>query len=156
MARTVYEKNTKVYWAITVASESAPTVANIAAAVNLTPFTAKDGVATNVNTNNVDSATIDESFDAQLAGSWGANVQLTMFRDDVAADDDAWVACVYGTDGYLIISRFGVPIAGSVVEVWPAQMHQPAMENSAANAQQRFVETFAITGEPNLAAVVAA
>lgn len=154
MARVIYEANTKVYWATTVASITAPTAANITAAVNLSPFIAKDGVAVNISTNNVDSATIDDSFDAQLVGSWGADVKLTMFRDDVT--DTAWNLCVYGTAGFLIISRFGPAVVGSDVEVYPAEMHQPAMENSSANSQQRFVEAFAVTSEPELNAIVAA
>jgi hypothetical protein len=154
MARLVYETQTKTFWLTTLADPAEPTVAEIAAGVAFSPFMAKDGLAVNISTNNVDSATIDDSFDAQLAGSWGADVKLTLFRDD--ENDDAWDACVYGTNGWLVISRTGAPIATSVVEVWPAQMHQPAMENSGSNAQQRFVESFAITGIPTMDAIVAA
>jgi hypothetical protein len=39
--------------------------------------------------------------------------------------------------------------------VWPAEMHQPVPQNSAANTQQRFVEMFAVTAQPNLKATVA-
>lgn len=156
MARLVYEGRTNVYWATTVADKTAPTSGEISGATDLTEFVAKDGVAVNINTNNVDSATIAEIFDAQVVGSYGADVQLTMFRDDT--DDDAYDLCQYGTNGFLIIDRFNqsgtVATTGDVVEVWPAQMHEPAMENSASNTQQRFVESFAITEAPALRAVV--
>jgi hypothetical protein len=157
MARFVYEGKTNVYWATTVASKTAPTVAEITAAVALTNFVAKDGVAVNITTNNVDSATIAETFDSQLTGSWGAEIELTLFRDDSA--DTAWTTCVYGTNGYLIIDRIRasgtLPSAANKVEVYPAQMHQPAPENSATNTQVRFIEKFAVTSAPAMTATVA-
>jgi hypothetical protein len=157
MARLVYEGRTNVYWATSIANIAAPTVAEITAATDVTDYVAKDGVAVNTTTNNVDSATIAETFDAQIVGSWGGEVELTMFRDDSA--DTAWNLCVYGTNGYVIIDRFNdsgtLPAAAEKVEVWPAEMHQPVPQNSASNTQQRFVEKFAITSEPNLKATVA-
>jgi hypothetical protein len=157
MARLVYEGRTNVYWVTTISSIAAPTVAEITAGTPLTSFIAKDGVAVNTTTNNVDSATIAETFDSQIVGSWGGEVELTMFRDDTA--DTAWNLCVYGTNGYVVIDRLGVagvlPIATAKVEVWPAEMHQPVPQNSAANTQQRFMEKFAVTAQPNLKATVA-
>ena len=156
MARFVYEGRTNVYWLTTIATESTPSLSEIQAGVDLTNFVAKDGVAVNINTNNVDSATIAEAFDAQVVGSWGADLQLTMFRDDSA--DTAWTTCVYGSNGYIVIDRFNAsgtdPANDDKVEVWPAEMHQPSPMNSAANTQVRFMETFAVTSEPNLSATV--
>lgn len=156
MARFVYEGKTNVYWVVSIATDSTPTLSEIQAGVDLTNFVAKDGVAVNINTNNVDSATIGETFDAQVAGSWGADLQLTMFRDDSA--DTAWNTCVYGSNGYVVIDRFNDtgtdPSNGDKVEVWPAEMHQPAPQNSAANTQVRFIESFAVTGQPYLSATV--
>jgi hypothetical protein len=36
--------------------------------------------------------------------------------------------------------------------MWPAQMHQPSPENSAANTNVRFTEKFAVTSQPYLSA----
>ncbi len=157
MARQVYEGKTNVYWCTTISSKTAPTVAEITAGVALTSYVTKDGVAVNSTTNNVDNATIAETFDAQAVGSWGGDVELTMFRDNSA--DTAWTTCVYGTAGFVVIDRFRasgtLPSAGNKVEVWPAQMHQPVPENSAANTLLRFKEKFAITSAPALSATVA-
>ena len=157
MARLVYEGRTNVYWATTVASKTAPTVAEITAATPLTNFITKDGVAVNQTTNTVDSATIAETFDSKLVGSWDAELELTMFRDDSA--DTAWNLCVLGTNGYVIVDQFRVsgvlPSAGNKVMVFPAQMHQPGPENSATNTQNRFVEKFAVTSAPVYSATVA-
>jgi hypothetical protein len=158
MARLAYEGNTKVYWATTVASKTAPTVANITAATNLTPFIVKDGVTTPATQNMVDSATIDEVFDAQVVGSWGGGaLELTMFRDNTS--DTAYNLVIYGTNGFVIIWRFAggasTPSSGAKVEVWPAQMHEPAPMASAANEMQKFKASFAITSAPAMRATVA-
>jgi hypothetical protein len=157
MARQVYEGKTNVYWLTSLSNKNAPTVAEITAGVALTNFVSKDGVEVNINSNNVDSATIADTFDAQVTGSWGADVTITMFRDNTA--DTAWNTCVYGTNGFLVIDRFrasGVlPSVGNKVEVYPAQMHQPSPENSASNQVVRFTEKFAVTAQPVLSATVA-
>lgn len=154
MSRLVYEERTNVYWVVSIATTSTPSVAEITAGVNLTNFVAKDGVNTNVTGNKVDSATIAESFNAQVVGSWGSDLSLTMFRDDSA--DTAWNTCVRGSNGYIVVDRFNpsgtLPGNGDKVEVYPAQMQQPRPENSAQDTQVRFVEDFAVTSRPYLSA----
>jgi hypothetical protein len=156
MSREVYEGRTNVYWATAVANKNAPTVAEITAAVALTNFVTKDGVAVNLATNNVDNASIAETFDAEVVGSYGAGLELTLFRDTT---DTAWNLCVYGTNGFVIIDRGNpsgtFPSVGHKVEVYPSQMHEPAMENSASNTNKRFKETFAVTSAPAQKATVA-
>jgi hypothetical protein len=83
-------------------------------------------------------------------------MELTMFRD--AAIDTAWnLFNNYGSTGYVVIDPFHVvgtnPTQASKVEVWPAMMHTPAPENSAANTNVRFTEKLAITSTPYLSAV---
>lgn len=155
MSRLVHEGNTKVYLALAVANKSAPTLAEIAAATNLTPFITKDGVTTPSNQNMVDAAGIDTVFDAQYVGSWGGPVSLTMFRDD---DDetDSWELITYGLEGWIIVSRFGVPTTGSTVEVYPVQAHKPVMQQTATNEMQKFTAMFAVTDAPDDSATVAA
>lgn len=156
MARFVHERNINVYWLVTLATTSTPLVSEISSGVNLTNFVSKDGVKTGISGNNVDSATIAENFNAQVVGSVGADLQLIMFRDD--ATDTAWNTCVYGSNGYLVIDRFRVsgtlPTSGSKVEVWPAEMHFPAPEDTGQDTVVRFVEMFAVTSQPYLSAVV--
>lgn len=156
MPRVVYEGKTNVYWLTTLADKNAPSESEISAGTDITDFVAKDGVAVNFTTNNVDSATIAEIFDAQLAGSFGSDLSLMMFRDDTT--DTAWDLWVHGTDGFLVIDRFNdsgtLPLSGDKVEVYPAQMHTPVPENSAANTQVRFTGPLAVTSEPALKATV--
>jgi hypothetical protein len=157
MARTQHEGNTKVYFVPTLASKTAPSLASITAGTNLTAFITKDGVDVPNNQSMIDSATIDETFDAQEPGSWGGGpLTLTMFRDSIAASDTAWTLCVYNTRGFIVISRRGVPIVGSKVEVYPVAMHEPVMLATAANEMQKFREVFAVTAAPAMNATVAA
>lgn len=155
MSRLVHEGNTKVRFATSIANTSAPTVAEWNAATNLTPFITKDGVQVPSNQNMVDSANIDEVFDAQRVGSWGGGLTLTMFRDDTD-ESDSYDLVTYGAEGYIIISRFGAPVAGSQVEVYPVEAHEPVLANTAANEMQRFTAMFAVTSEPKMRAVMAA
>lgn len=158
MARNAYEGRTRVYWCTTISDITAPTAGEIAAGEDLSCFITKDGVNPGLSTNNVDSAAICETFDAQDVGSFGANFTLTMFRDDTS--DDAWDLCVYGTVGFLVVWYNAVPgdedppEAGEPVQVWPAKMHQPVMNPSAANEMQKFTEAFAITAQPEFNAIV--
>lgn len=157
MARQVSEGKTNVYWCTAISNKAAPTVAEITAGTPIVNFTSKDGVQVNINGNKVDSATLAETFDAQVVGSWGADVSLKMFRDNTA--DTAWNLAVYGTNGYLVIDRFRtsgtLPSVSHKVEVWPAQMGQAAPGNTAANEVMTFELPFAITSQPNLSATVA-
>ena len=83
-----------------------------------------------------------------------------MFRDDVDADDDAYNLCVYATNGFLV-RRWG-PLsttawtAGQKVAVFPAEMHDPVMNDTASNTMATFMETLAVTSQPNIRATVAA
>lgn len=145
MARRVYEGTVNVYFATAVADISAPTVAEITAATDITCFLTKDGFAPNINTNNVDSAALCDVYDGQIPGSFGADVTLTMFRDD-ATPEDAWDLVVYGQTGFLIVEPFGepgvLPVAGDKVEVYEGAWHQKSPGNTAANTQQTFTAAF--------------
>lgn len=157
MARLTHENNTKVHFVTTISNVAAPTAAEIAAGTNLTPYITKDGVNTPSNQNYVDSAGIDTNFDAQNVGSYGgAPLTLTMFRDDTD-ETDSWDLMVYGTAGYLVIGRNSASgiAASDVVEVWPVEMHQPVMMQTAGNEMQKFTAGFAVTSAPTLDAVVA-
>lgn len=155
MSRTVYEGKNKVYYLPACANTAAPTTVEIAAGTNLTPYITKDGITVPSTQNMVDSATIEDVFDAQQVGSWGGGpLTLTMFRDD---DDetDSYDLIEYGLEGFILISRFETPIATSKVEVWPVEAHEPTIQQSAANEMQKFTAAFAVTSEPSMRAVVA-
>ena len=154
MPRLASEGNVKVYWLDTVASVAAPTVANITAGTNLTPFLPTTGVAIEWTQNNASLPMLDESFTVEAVGTESATIELTFTRDDT--DDDAWDTFTRGANGYLLVSRFGAPAAADVVEVYPVQSHRPVPLAPAENDFQQGKVTLAVTDTPNLGSVVAA
>lgn len=159
MARRAFEGYTAVWWIPTelgIGDITAPTTAELGLGTDISTFVTKDGVNTPQNQNMVDNASIADIFDAQTVGSWGGSLELTAFRDDAA--DDAWDLFNYGDVGYVVIRRL-VPYdqawaADDVCEVYPAQMHEPINNASAANENTRFKATCAVTRTPELNAVV--
>ena len=155
MARLPYEGRTKVHHVPTIATESAPTVAEIGAGTDLTTYVTKDGVNPGTTNNRIDTAGIDSAFDSQIQGSWGAEFQLTCMRDDTT--DTAWTTLQRGTQGYIVIgydSAAGIA-SGDTVQVWPVEFGTPLMQPSAANTMQMFIADVAIAEPPTLEATVA-
>lgn len=155
----VYEKNYRVHWLPAVADISAPTVAEITAGDYLGRLVTKDGAALGVSQNRVEAAAIDELFDAERMGSWGARPVLTIYRDDTD-ESDGWDLVSNGETGFLFISPFqatpGAEAAGDPAYVLPAEMGVPMPQDSGANSPQTFKLEFAVTSEPDLDATVAA
>ncbi|MCB0966277.1 MAG: hypothetical protein KDB37_05530 [Ilumatobacter sp.] len=156
MSRTVSDGILQVHWLPAVSSAAAPTVAEIAAGTDLTPYLTPDGVNFPLTQNMVDNFGIADTFDGQRIGTWGSsNPNLKMFRDDTD-EADTFEGIARGDEGFVLISRFGAPSATARVEVWPAQAGTPLPNPPARNENQSYTQGFAITSAPNLFAVVAA
>lgn len=156
MSKTTSEGKVKVHYVPTIADKAAPTAAEIAAGTNLTPFTPTAGLAADFNQNNASINMLDDGFNAEDIGTEGATLVLTFTRDEVAANDDAWDLFVRGLSGFIVISRFGAPVATSRVEVWPIRAHRAVPLAPAENEYQQARVNCAVTGQPELRAVVAA
>ena len=156
MSKAAYEGNVKIYYLPACADPDAPTVAEIAAGTNWSPYITKDGVEPPANPNMVDSATIEDVFDSQEPGSWGgAPLKLILFRDN-ADETLAYDMITYGLRGFVLVTRFGDPSVGAVCEVYPIASHEPTLMKSAGNEMQKFQATMAVTSEPSMRAAVAA
>lgn len=153
MTRPVYEGQYKVYWLTSCASIAAPTVAEIAAGKYIGALVTKDGVALNVTENAVDTASIDDTFDSQVGGSYGLKPELTLMRDDTT-ETNGWDLIVKGTNGFLLIGQFGSVATTKKCIVIPAQMGIGKPINSATNTVQKFTVAFFATAAPNFKAVV--
>jgi hypothetical protein len=158
MARLIPNESTWIGFATTVASVSAPTAANVAAATDLTGFVISINASSQGN--QVPTPALDTLFETSVPGTVQAQFQADFYRDD--ASDDAWDALPRGTDGYFIISRFGgsgtdnLPIAADEVEVWPVKVTSRSMGNMTSNQVLMFSVNCSVPVEPNEAAVVAA
>lgn len=156
MSRVAAEGQIKVYYVPTIANTSAPTVAEaITAGTNITPFLTKDGLSTPTTQNTVDTASLNSSWDSQQIGSEGGSITLTIFRDDTT-ETNGFALFTRGLKGYLMVSRFGTPVATDKVEIWPIEGHRAIPMPSAANEAQKATVTLAVTGDPVLAATLTA
>src|SRR5262245_48947382 len=125
MARIIPNENTWIGFVAggTVANQ-APTVAQIAAAVDLTGFCISLNASSRGNT--VPTPSFDSLFETSTAGTSAATFDADFYRDDDL--DTAWETLPRGTPGTFIISRFGgtgadnLPVADDNVEVWPVMV----------------------------------
>lgn len=165
MARKQFTGTGKLYVVPTIASATlaAVTIAEITAGTNLTPWLSRDGISERgAEGATVDVADATSMWDKTAAGTSGAGLELTFFRDSLAADDDAWTALPQGTSGYFVIAPFGftgtagAPAATDRIEVWPFEVSSRRNLAIAANEAQKFTVSCAIPNEPNVAAAVTA
>lgn len=158
MGKLVHDGNTKVHFLPTVADIQAPTEVEITAGDDITPAIPSDGVNLTNTRNNASISMLDSAFTPEQVGTFGTSITLKFTRDDEGATDPAGdVAYALFAErgaGFLMISRFGDPEDGSVVEVYPVENHKPAPLATAENEYQQFEVQLAVTDEPAIAAVV--
>ncbi len=154
MTALAHDGNVVWYFAPTVASVAAPTVANINAATRITGIT---NYTTPSSEAEVDTSGIDDIYDTAVVGTSKVGpIELTMKRDDTT-ETTSFDLFVFRTNGFLIRSKQGVAnVAGKKVEVYPVQIGQRRLEGYGKNATQKFMVSFYVTSQPNLASVVAA
>lgn len=156
MAKLTSEGNVKVHYLPAVVDKDAPTLAEITAGTNLTPFLPTAGVGVDWTQNNSSTPMLDESFTSESVGTESAAIELTFVRHELDADDDAWNLFVRGTNAFLLIARKGVPVATDKVEVYPIQCHRPVPLPPAENEDQQAKVALAVNDTPSMNAVVAA
>lgn len=159
MSRFASDGKIKAVWCTTIADISAPTTTELGAGTDITTFIAKNGLKLGGSQAMVDNGDISTSFEAEVIGTWKQDIELELFRDSVTADDDAWTLAVWGTNGFLVVRR-GLAYstawaAAQKCEVYPAQMGQPLMKDTAANENAKFTLKLAVTSTPNVKATVA-
>jgi hypothetical protein len=148
---------TKVVFALAIASIGAPTVAELNAAVDWSTFVTKDGLKEPADQNNTPIAALAHTFNAQVPGSFGGVLELTIMRDNVT--DVPWNAITYGQAGFVVI-RSGTPVAsawgvGNKARVYPGIWHEPVPSSTSGDTPDQFTAAFPVGSQPNLKAVVA-
>lgn len=161
MARIGSTGNIQLHYVATIADISAPTVAEIAAGVDLTEQLLRDGLSLPQSGNTVDVAGAASKYNATDAGTYGGDpITASFFRDSVAASDDAWDALPRGTRGYFVVSRFEgsdqALAAADRVEVWPIVVISRSNRDIEQDGAYRFDVTCGVPTEPDDDAVVAA
>lgn len=158
MARIPYDEHLIVLFVEDIADPSAPTVAELAAGVDLSHYVPKDGFDPGIADNQIPTGAIDTTFDAEVQGSYGSKLKIDFMRDDNT--DVAWETLPRNTIGYIVdrpVLHQSVPIAaGQLVNVKPVESGSRMPQKSATNTMQRFSVAFAVTDTPFEDAVVAA
>lgn len=151
----------RLWFAAAVADKSAPTLTEITAATDLTPFLKRDGLTTPKSGNTTSVADVSSPFNKTAPGTFGGDaVTLKCYRDSDTESDDAWstlepvsVSTPNGTEGFLVVRRFGgstvAAAADQAVEVWPVSVISREMNAIAENEAQSFTAMLAVTDEPN-------
>ena len=160
MARIIPNENTWVGFAAagSITNISAPTAAQIAAAVDLTGFVISLNASSRGNT--VPTPSFDSLFETSASGTSAATFDADFYRDD--EDDTAWETLARGTRGFFIISRFGgtgtdnLPVATDVVEIWPVTITSRTMANMSSNTVLTFTVSCSVNVEPDEDATVSA
>lgn len=158
ISKIIPNEQSFIAFATSVANIHAPTVAEIAAAVDLTDFIITINAATTGNT--VPTPSLASLFETSVPGTAAAQFTSDMYRDD--EDDLAWDTLPRGTRGFFLIKRFGgtgsgnKPVATETVEVWPVFVASRAGGAMSSNTAQTFTLTCAVPDEPDEEAVVSA
>jgi hypothetical protein len=158
MTRRTHEEFTRIWWAASITSKTAPTVAELAAATDISAFVPKDGLKIGSTNNKVKNDDITTAFMSEIPGSYGNALTLTCFRDDTT--DTAWTLFqTRNTVGFLIIRRMiAVTTAvaiGQKVEVYPGATGQPTLHDTAENERVKFGVDIMVSAPPALVATVA-
>ena len=159
MARIIPNENTWIgFIPEGTVTNQAPTVAQIAGAVDLTGYCISLNASSRGNT--VPTPAFDSLFETSTAGTSAATFDADFYRDD--EDDEAWNTLPRGTRGTFVISRFGhvgagsnLPIAGDEVEVWTVMITSRTMANMSSNTVLTFTASCSVNVEPDEAYTVA-
>ena len=156
MTRLIPNEKTWVGFANTVADKSAPTTANITAAVDLTGFLVSLNASSRGNV--VPTPSLDTLFETSISGTVQATFDADFYRDD--DNDLAWDTLPRATEGFFIIQRVGgdgdAPKVGDLVEVWPVIVTSRTNANMTSNTVMSFTVSCSVPSEPDEEAVVSA
>lgn len=138
----------------TASNIQSPTVADVAACVELTEYISGLNFAAQGNT--VPTPNLKKLFETSIEGTSQATATMDCYRDDEI--DVAWEVLPRKTRGYVLISRFGgSPNAvGKKLETWPVRVSSRTNANMTNNTPATFTITFAVVDAPAEDAVVVA
>lgn len=158
MSRIIPNENSWIAYAAAIANIHAPTVAELAAGIDLTDYIVTINASTTGNT--VPTPSLKTLFETSVPGTAAAQFTTDMYRDD--EDDLGWLTLPRDTKGFFLISRFGGtgpanrPVVTQKVEVWPIHVSSRAGGALSSNTAQTFTVTCSVPAEPDEDAIVAA
>lgn len=150
MARIIADGEVKIQWVITIASKPAPTLAEINAGTDITPFLSS--LDTPLEGDSVDSSDLSSAFNKNVAGTFGGGATGQFYKDDTA--DTAYTTFPRNTTGHLVVRRFGGSATAFAVsdnvEVWEVRVITRSPATMDRNNVQMFQVDYATLDEPDL------
>lgn len=163
MARITPDGNSKFWWVTTIAAVTAPTLVEIEAGIELTPFVAPAGFDFPEEGTDADTSDLSSARDKSVPATTGGAIEGEFYNDDGTGGtaDDAWDAIPRNTDGYLVVAPYGglgtdkaIAVADTV-EVWKVRVGSRSRSRYTRGEAIRFTGTFSLSADPELAATVA-
>ncbi len=160
MSRIVPDGFLKVHIVDAIAVLTAPTIGEISAGTEVTPFLTPAGLDTPEEGTDADISNLSSARDQSIPATIGGELTGEYYRDDAA--DDAWDNQARLTITHVVVARFGgsgadnAIIATDVVEVYPVRISQRSPSRAVRGEAMRFVVNYALSGDPELTATVAA
>ena len=164
MARITPDTYVKIHIVDSISSQSAPTIGEIGAGTEVTGFLTPAGLDTPEEGTDADISSIASARDLSIPATIGGDISGEFYRDDGTGGttDEAWDAMARLTVTNIVIARFGgagtdnAIIATDTVEVWPVRVSSRSNARITRGEALRFVAQFSLSGDPDLAATVAA
>lgn len=149
MARSQFIGKGKAFWvpdptgAGTVVTITAPTAVQVNTGTDITKFFRRDGLKTPQSGNVMDTSDASSKQNSTDLGTYGGDKNtVSLYRDDVTANDTAWPLFAQGKRGFLVIFRFGTasatPAAADRCEVYQVGVVNRAMADVAENVPHYF------------------
>ena len=160
MSRIVPDGFLKVHIVDSISDIGNPTIGEIGAGTEVTPFLTPAGIDTPEEGTDADISNLSSPRDQSIPATIGGELTGEYYRDDQA--DDAWDNQARLTITNVVVSRFGgsgtdnAIIATDVVEVYPVRISQRSPSRAVRGEAMRFVVNYALSGDPELTATVAA
>lgn len=155
MAKFSRKGTTKILFTDTIADTGmVPTRTELTAATKLTPsIAAVDGFS--VENQEIDTPTMESTFDAKIPGSdQASDSTITFYEDDTTNTIETTLA--KGTEGYVIILRKGDVPANTSMDVYPVRVASISPAYTVDNEAAKFMVKFSITDLPVIGAAVPA
>jgi len=159
VARITPDGYTKIHIVNSIASASAPTLAEIGAGTEVTGFLTPAGLDTPETGTDADISSIESARDFSIPATIGGDITGEFYKDD--SSDDAWDAMPRLQETNLVIARFGgsgtdnAIAVSDTVEVWPVRVSERSNARITRGEALRFTVKFALSGDPTLDATVA-
>lgn len=161
MPRTNLIPNEKYYWTPTLASQTAPKVAELTTTGKLlSPAIKRGGVdGFTYSAGTEDAGDIDTRWPVKVGGLYDVpDMAITFLENTTPASAEATILALFAVEasGFVVISRNGLAILSTKVEVWPVTVTSVSPANRAVNEAAATKVSFSFAAPPTVNAVVSA